>query len=77
MYNIYAYIHSFIYSGGSKEISCYEDIEKFRRETGTSSVMIARVAMWNCSILRPEGRLPIDTVVSVYSFVWAMFFKVT
>ncbi|XP_063588165.1 tRNA-dihydrouridine(20) synthase [NAD(P)+]-like [Penaeus indicus] len=55
-----------IANGGSKEISCYEDIEKFRQETGAASVMIARAAMWNCSILRPEGYLPMDTVISSY-----------
>ncbi|KAK8738129.1 hypothetical protein OTU49_004059 [Cherax quadricarinatus] len=55
-----------IANGGSKEIKCHEDIEKFRQETGASSVMIARAAMWNCSILRPEGPLPLDTVAEAY-----------
>ncbi|XP_045593604.1 tRNA-dihydrouridine(20) synthase [NAD(P)+]-like isoform X2 [Procambarus clarkii] len=55
-----------IANGGSKEIKCHEDIDKFRRETGASSVMIARTAMWNCSILRPEGLLPLDTVAEAY-----------
>lgn len=55
-----------IANGGSKEIMCYEDIEKFRQETGASSVMIARAAMWNCSIVRPEGVLPLDTVTEAY-----------
>lgn len=53
----------YYFSGGSKEIGSHEDIEKFRNECGASSVMLARAAMWNCSILRPEGFLPLDTVV--------------
>ncbi|KAK3880719.1 hypothetical protein Pcinc_014811 [Petrolisthes cinctipes] len=55
-----------IANGGSKEISCYEDIDKFRNECGAASVMLARSAMWNCSILRPEGYLPLETVIETY-----------
>jgi tRNA-dihydrouridine synthase 2 len=57
---------AFIYSGGSKEIERYEDIAKFREETGCSSVMLARAAQWNCSIFRPEGLLPLDDVIAAY-----------
>jgi len=53
-------------SGGSKEIEKYEDIAKFREETGCSSVMLARAAQWNCSIFRPEGLLPLDDVITAY-----------
>lgn len=55
-----------IANGGSGEINCYEDIEKFRQETGASSVMIARQAEWNCSIFRKEGKLPLDDVITKY-----------
>ncbi|RNA20300.1 tRNA-dihydrouridine(20) synthase [NAD(P)+]-like [Brachionus plicatilis] len=52
-----------IANGGSNEIKCYEDIEKFRQSCNASSVMIARAGMWNCSVFRREGVLPIDDVV--------------
>ncbi|KAK7070661.1 tRNA-dihydrouridine(20) synthase [NAD(P)+]-like protein, partial [Halocaridina rubra] len=55
-----------IANGGSKEVTCYADIDKFKQETGALSVMIARAAMWNCSILRPEGYLPLDIVIESY-----------
>lgn len=54
------------YSGGSKEILCYEDILKFRESTGASSVMIARAAEWNTSIFRKEGKLPLFDVIREY-----------
>ncbi|KAK6726412.1 hypothetical protein RB195_004622 [Necator americanus] len=49
-----------IANGGSGEISCYEDILKFRDETGASSVMIARKALSCPSLFRHEGVLPFD-----------------
>ncbi|XP_050397960.2 tRNA-dihydrouridine(20) synthase [NAD(P)+]-like isoform X1 [Patella vulgata] len=52
-----------IANGGSKEILCYEDIAKFKEETGADSVMIARAAEWNPSIFRKEGKLPIVDVI--------------
>uniref|UniRef100_A0A1B6CGX9 DUS-like FMN-binding domain-containing protein n=1 Tax=Clastoptera arizonana TaxID=38151 RepID=A0A1B6CGX9_9HEMI len=55
-----------IANGGSKEIECFEDIDKFRRATGCSSVMIARSAEWNCSIFRKQGKLPLDEVIISY-----------
>ena len=55
-----------IANGGSKEVTCLEDIERFRRETGSVSVMLARAVMWNCSILRAEGFLPLDDVIETY-----------
>ncbi|KAG0720624.1 tRNA-dihydrouridine(20) synthase [NAD(P)+]-like [Chionoecetes opilio] len=55
-----------IANGGSRDISRYEDIARFQQDTGAASVMIARAAMWNCSVLRPEGCLPIDTVIERY-----------
>ena len=54
------------FSGGSGEINSFHDIEKFREETGASSVMIARQAEWNCSIFRKEGKLPLDDVIVKY-----------
>ncbi|KAK3930960.1 tRNA-dihydrouridine(20) synthase [NAD(P)+]-like [Frankliniella fusca] len=55
-----------IANGGSKEIESFEDIKKFKNETGCSSVMIARAAEWNVSIFRKEGRLPLDDVIKKY-----------
>lgn len=45
-----------IANGGSDEIHCYEDIEKFKNECGVTSVMIARAAQKNISIFRREGK---------------------
>lgn len=56
----------FLTSGGSKEILCYDDIEKFRQSCGSSSVMIARAAEWNTSVFRREGKLPVKDVVKEY-----------
>lgn len=55
-----------IANGGSKEIKCFEDIQKFKDETGCSSVMLARAAEWNMSIFRLEGRLPTQDIVKAY-----------
>uniref|UniRef100_A0A1I8ANN0 DRBM domain-containing protein n=1 Tax=Steinernema glaseri TaxID=37863 RepID=A0A1I8ANN0_9BILA len=44
-----------IANGGSSQIKCYEDIEKFRESSGASSVMIARKALSSPSIFRKEG----------------------
>uniref|UniRef100_G3MRS0 DRBM domain-containing protein n=1 Tax=Amblyomma maculatum TaxID=34609 RepID=G3MRS0_AMBMU len=55
-----------IANGGSGEITCYEDIERFRQATGASSVMLARQAESNCSIFSKEGKKPIDDVIEQY-----------
>lgn len=55
-----------IANGGSKEIEKHSDIAKFKEMTGSSSVMLARAAEWNCSIFRKEGLLPMDTVIKDY-----------
>ncbi|XP_021951566.1 tRNA-dihydrouridine(20) synthase [NAD(P)+]-like [Folsomia candida] len=55
-----------IANGGSKEISCYEDILKFRAEAGASSVMVARAGEWNPSIFRPEGKLDIEIIIKAF-----------
>ncbi|XP_037503898.1 tRNA-dihydrouridine(20) synthase [NAD(P)+]-like isoform X1 [Rhipicephalus sanguineus] len=55
-----------IANGGSGEIACYEDIERFRQTTGAASVMLARQAESNCSIFRKEGKKPIDDVIEEY-----------
>ncbi|WKX88867.1 hypothetical protein Q1695_008480 [Nippostrongylus brasiliensis] len=49
-----------IANGGSGTIHCYDDILKFREETGTSSVMIARKALSTPSVFRREGVLPFN-----------------
>lgn len=53
-------------SGGSKEIESYNDIVKFREETGCSSVMLARAAEWNCSIFSKNGKVGIETIIKEY-----------
>nr|XP_018899907.1 PREDICTED: tRNA-dihydrouridine(20) synthase [NAD(P)+]-like [Bemisia tabaci] len=55
-----------IANGGSKEIETFSDFEKFKTATGCSSVMVARAAEWNCSIFRPEGKLPLTDVIKAY-----------
>lgn len=54
-----------IANGGSDDIQCYEDIEKFRNDCGASSVMIARGVQKNVSIFRKEGK----TVEFILEFV--------
>lgn len=56
----------FFYSGGSKEISSFKDIAKFKEATGCSSVMLCRVAEWNASIFRPDGKLDLEEVIKTY-----------
>jgi len=55
-----------IANGGSNDITCYGDIEKFRSKTNASSVMVARAAEHNCSIFRKEGVLPMYQVIEDY-----------
>ncbi|XP_075925738.1 tRNA-dihydrouridine(20) synthase [NAD(P)+]-like isoform X3 [Petromyzon marinus] len=56
-----------IANGGSHDfIKSYEDIETFKEACGTTSVMVGRAAMWNPSVLRKEGPLPLDDVIHAY-----------
>lgn len=55
-----------IANGISSLVKTFEDIEKYRLETGCSSVMLARAAQWNPSIFRKEGRLPASQVIPDY-----------
>lgn len=55
-----------IANGGSKDINKYEDLKRFCENTKTCSLMVARAVMWNCSILRPKGMLPLEEVVRSY-----------
>ncbi|XP_041375440.1 tRNA-dihydrouridine(20) synthase [NAD(P)+]-like [Gigantopelta aegis] len=55
-----------IANGASKEITTFEDIEKFRLDTGASSVMLARSAEWNTSVFRSQGRLLLHDVIKQY-----------
>ncbi|XP_078462567.1 tRNA-dihydrouridine(20) synthase [NAD(P)+]-like isoform X2 [Lampetra planeri] len=56
-----------IANGGSNDfIKSYEDIETFKEACGTTSVMVGRAAMWNPSVLRKEGPLPLDDVIHAY-----------
>uniref|UniRef100_A0A8C9W4R5 Dihydrouridine synthase 2 n=1 Tax=Scleropages formosus TaxID=113540 RepID=A0A8C9W4R5_SCLFO len=54
-------------NGGSLDlVKSHSDIESFRSATGTSSVMLARAAMWNPSIFRPQGMLSLEQVMDAY-----------
>ncbi|XP_015771212.1 PREDICTED: tRNA-dihydrouridine(20) synthase [NAD(P)+]-like [Acropora digitifera] len=55
-----------IANGVSTLVKGYADIEKYRVETGCSSVMLARAAQWNPSIFREEGRVPSFQVIQEY-----------
>lgn len=55
-----------IANGVSLLVNTYKDIEKYRQETGCSSVMLARAAQWNPSIFRKEGRLSALQVITEY-----------
>ncbi|NXY47184.1 DUS2L synthase, partial [Ceuthmochares aereus] len=56
-----------IANGGSHDfIKEYTDIETFQKATAASSVMIARAAMWNPSVFRKEGLLPLKQVMQDY-----------
>ena len=61
----FIFVDSF-YSGGSKKIENYQDIQVFKEKTGCSSVMIARAAEWNSSIFRKEGKLDLHDVIRTY-----------
>jgi len=54
------------YSGGSREITKFEDIKRFKEDTGCSSVMIARSIQGNCSVLCSTGKLPLDDVIVAF-----------
>ena len=53
-------------SGGSNVIKKYEDIQAFKQSCGVTSAMIARAALWNCSIFRKEGLVPMEDVLKRY-----------
>lgn len=55
-----------ICNGGSRGIDKYPDILEFRRECGSSSVMVARAAQINVSVFRKAGTLPLDDVIVAY-----------
>ncbi|XP_049928451.1 tRNA-dihydrouridine(20) synthase [NAD(P)+]-like [Epinephelus moara] len=56
-----------IANGGSLDlVKTHSDIEEFRKATGASSVMLARAAMWNPSVFRSKGLLPVETVMEEY-----------
>jgi len=55
-----------IANGGSLVIKTYEDITAFKKNTGCSSVMLARAAQWNPSIFRKDGPIPLDEIICEY-----------
>ncbi|KAM9701118.1 tRNA-dihydrouridine(20) synthase [NAD(P)+]-like, partial [Menidia menidia] len=56
-----------IANGGSLDlVRTHEDLQGFRRATGAESVMLARAAMWNASVFRRGGPVPVETVMEDY-----------
>ncbi|XP_034087851.1 tRNA-dihydrouridine(20) synthase [NAD(P)+]-like, partial [Gymnodraco acuticeps] len=56
-----------IANGGSLDlVKTNADIEEFRKKTGSSSVMLARAAMWNVSVFSPSGPFPLEKVMEDY-----------
>lgn len=55
-----------ICNGGSKEIEKHSDIWKYKEACGASSIMIARAAEWNCSILRNEPMMELMDIIRKY-----------
>lgn len=56
-----------IANGGSLDlVKTFADIEEFKKAAGASSVMLARVAMWNPSVFSPKGLLPVEQVMEDY-----------
>ncbi|XP_025021095.1 tRNA-dihydrouridine(20) synthase [NAD(P)+]-like isoform X2 [Python bivittatus] len=56
-----------IANGGSHDfIKEYSDLRTFQEATTASSVMVARAAMWNPSVFRKEGSLPLKDVMQEY-----------
>ncbi|XP_062316996.1 tRNA-dihydrouridine(20) synthase [NAD(P)+]-like [Osmerus eperlanus] len=56
-----------IANGGSLDlVKTYDDIEPFRSAAGSSSVMLARAAMWNPSVFRRQGMLAVEQVIEDY-----------
>ncbi|KXZ50145.1 hypothetical protein GPECTOR_17g781 [Gonium pectorale] len=49
------------------DVMSYEDAQRVRRETGCAAAMLARAAMWNASVFRPQGFLPLDVVQREYT----------
>ncbi|KAF9608581.1 hypothetical protein IFM89_010013 [Coptis chinensis] len=51
----------------------YEDIQRIKKTTGASSVMVARGALWNASIFSPTEKLPWEDLKIEYvrkSILW-------
>uniref|UniRef100_A0A5B6YVF9 Putative tRNA-dihydrouridine(20) synthase [NAD(P)+]-like isoform X3 n=1 Tax=Davidia involucrata TaxID=16924 RepID=A0A5B6YVF9_DAVIN len=51
----------------------YEDFQRIKVSTGSSSVMVARGALWNASVFSPKGKLPWEDVKREYvrkSILW-------
>lgn len=59
-------MHNFCFSGGSREITKYADIQKFKDDCGCGSVMLARAAQANCSIFSPNGMKELDVIIKEY-----------
>lgn len=61
-----------ICNGGSRDIQKYEDILKFRKLCGASSIMVARAAQNNVSIFRKDGELSLKKPM-FYGFLMITF----
>uniref|UniRef100_A0A1A8NIZ4 Dihydrouridine synthase 2-like, SMM1 homolog n=2 Tax=Nothobranchius TaxID=28779 RepID=A0A1A8NIZ4_9TELE len=56
-----------IANGGSLDlVRTHADVEEFRKAASASSVMLARAAMWNASVFRSQGLLPVEIVMEEY-----------
>lgn len=56
-----------IANGGSLDlVKTNADVAQFKRACGASSVMLARAAIWNASVFRSQGPLPLETVMEDY-----------
>ena len=51
----------------------YKDIEEYKKECGVTSAMLARSAMWNCSVFRKEGLIELDDVIKRYLTIVSTF----
>lgn len=66
-----------LYSGGSLDlVKVNGDIDDFREATGTSSVMLARAAMWNVSIFSKQGPFPVEKIMEEYLKYVGLLFNV-
>ncbi|XP_065057054.1 tRNA-dihydrouridine(20) synthase [NAD(P)+]-like isoform X2 [Rhopilema esculentum] len=62
-----------IANGGSLDVKSFDEIERFRKNTCCSSVMLARAAEWNPSVFRRQGLLSTQNEIKDYLTYALMF----